>query len=190
EVGICGTRRDDEVRVPVEFLEVSGIGVGEREPVDHDLPFLGAGRDVQLLTAGVDSYPGDVGAPRSGQPRIAEPRLCLAPTGWHPPDHRGGPVAHVEVAVAPEGNEPGHVGERGVGAGGDGGVHLLRSRARVDADDPAVHVGRVDTALGIEGHSQETHGLYRGRSGYLDRVGPESGWLAAVEVEGPDLVAG
>ncbi|TMA56426.1 MAG: hypothetical protein E6J75_09705 [Deltaproteobacteria bacterium] len=95
----------------MEFLEVGGIGVGEREPVDRDLPFLGASRDVQVLTAGVDRDPGHVGAPGSGQPRIAEPRLCLAATGRHPPDYRGRPVAHVEAAVAPEGNEPRHVGE-------------------------------------------------------------------------------
>ena len=169
---------------------MGGIGVGERQPVDRDLPFLRAGRDVEFLAAGVECDPGHVGAIGSGQPRIGKPRLCLAAAGRHPPDHRGGPVAHVEVAVAPEDGEPGHVGERGVRTGRDRGVDLLRTRARVDADDPAVHVGRVDTALGIEGHSQETHGLDRGLPGHLDRVGPESGRLAAVEVEGPDLVAG
>ena len=113
----------------------------------------------------------------------------MSSAGRHAPDDRRGPVADVEVAGRIEDDEAGHVCERGVGVGRDHAIDVLHTRARVDAQNPAVHVGNVEPASGVEGHAQEAHRLCRRLPRDEDRVGPGLDGPAGVEAEGPDLVA-
>ncbi|TMA82896.1 MAG: hypothetical protein E6J72_01460 [Deltaproteobacteria bacterium] len=93
------------------------------------------------------------------------------------------------INCADEDDEPGHAGERGIGVGRDRAVDVLHSRAWVDAQDPAVHVGDVHPALGVERHAQEAHQLRRLLSRYQDRIGAGLHRVARIEAERPDLVA-
>ena len=72
----------------MELLEVGAVGVCEREPVDDDARRLVAGRDVEVLAAGVDGQAQDGPCPRTGKARVDEPSLRDATAGWNPPDDR------------------------------------------------------------------------------------------------------
>src|SRR5438874_655285 len=73
DVGIGLAWHHDEIGVAVKLLQVRGVGVGKRKPVDRDLAFLRGGRDIEVLTARVERDAGDVRAVRSGKSRIGQP---------------------------------------------------------------------------------------------------------------------
>src|SRR5205823_10841627 len=54
-VGVA--RRDDDVAVPMELLEVGAVGMVQRQSVDDDAGLLIPGREVQVVAGGVDGHP-------------------------------------------------------------------------------------------------------------------------------------
>src|SRR5438477_238177 len=131
----------------------------QRQPVNDDAGLVVPGREVQVTAGGVDGHPQNGPGPRARHAGVDEPRLCGAATGRDAPDDRlAAGVADVEVAVAVEHHEGGHVGGCRVRPGGNHGVDVLRAGSRVDPVDAAVHVGDVEPAGGVERHAGEAHG--------------------------------